>query len=266
MKLFLLISIVLTVSCASDAINGDDKFYTWVDEFGIAHVVARKAESKASTETQEKSQASPAPDQSSFDGSEYISSDKIDSALGEKRHFIWVENGKVIEEVFDISSTESKLVVENIPVSLSNGVTEGWIDSLSLDRVLKFDDIASQEVNLEKHYQYNKNLDLDYLVIELPQDFEFDSVNIKSIVRGRSVALPVVRFFDQNMKLLPIGFTFESEHKETWSNYAYVSGRTIISNQVVFMVVHSNNEPQPPINSLGNIPVSDLGFLVIEAN
>lgn len=268
MKKFVHFSFVFLVSCASNEPLDNQKFYTWVDEFGVAHVVSKEASSESKPKVsidKSQNQHGMLDRKSEINERDYISSDVIDEKLNNKKHFSWMDNGKIIEEIVDLQDVQSS--IEDGGLSKSGtvqSVSQNWVENLDFSKVLSFQEVSNREVNLTHLYTYDSISKTDYLIIEIPKHIELNKIEVRSLLKAHSIALPSVKFFDANLAQLPIPFIFSTEINETWASYAYLSGVVALNDNVAFMVIHSSKEFVAPIKAFDNAPVSDLGFLVIK--
>lgn len=270
MKALIYCCIVSLVACANHELSGDQNFYTWVDEFGVAHVETRKVKNDQALNSEqadnEQHVKKSKPSAIIVNEHNYISSEVIDAKLNQDKHFSWIEDGRVMQQV--VSMADAGEVTSSAALGSDTSlqvVNQSWVDNLDFNKSLSFKDASNKELNLAQLYTYDNKSEIDYLIIELPTFIQFKKLEVKSLLKSHSIALPAIKFLTADLKQLPIPFVFDKDYQETWASYAYLSGEATLHSEAAFMVVHSSKVAAAPIQSLQNAPVSDLGFLVIQA-
>lgn len=276
-KIVFSISIVMLIGCSSAANKGGG-FYTWVDASGNIHTESREAkgsankeEVSASSEGDVKENQTPvivvepvSQDSNAFNPADFKSSELVDAQLAPKRLYSWQDQGAQITQEFSSleGGDESS---ERILETKSNRGNSSY-EHLAQDRIFYFYQIMAKELKLEEIYLFNKKINNDYLLIEMPTENKVKGVLFKSFIKNNKIALPNVVFLSDRYDAISLpALPFSNHVGETWSAHGYMQGVVEIPSSASYMLILAN--PNSGVLQLGgdNVKAVDLGSIFIDA-
>ncbi len=233
-KLLLGIGLIVFISaCSHNPANKSD-FYTWVDESGQIRTVKRKTEEPAEVKKEKAGLAQ-------IDPSEFKSSSDVDRDLKADKMFSWQDQGRQNTYEVDTSSLQKTIsqveAMEAMPTKNPVGYEGGIAQPVLWSRV------KNTEIKLSEFYHYNKTLNKDDLLIELPVGFAGKIITIQSYVHDSAIALPIISFLSDRQQYISETIKPYSEYKaETWINYASISGAFKIPAGAAFLLISTNSD------------------------
>ena len=277
MKSIFSICLIALIGC-SNAINKDGGFYTWVDANGNVHTEKRatkkgggKDEVSSSKEVSIKEDVTPiisapkvAQDKNSFNPDDFRSSEIVDAQLSPKRLYSWQDQGAQITQ--ELSSAEgaddsSEHIMEVKPERNSSNY-----EYLAQDKIFYFHQVMGKELKLEEVYFFNKQINNDYILIEMPFEGRVEGALFKSFIKNNKIALPNIVFLSDRFEAISLSVLPFSNHvEETWSSHGYMHGVVEIPFNASYILVLAN--PNSGVLQLGgkNVKAVNLGSILLDA-
>ncbi len=232
-NIFITYAAFTLIACSPIHTESGDQFYTWVDASGQIRTTQRPSKNSqknpSAPATQDSAvtsnEASNEQTKTKFDTSSYRSSEVIDKQLGETKLFSWQQDGRIINEertIDKIKNTKNPSQAALIPTTPSLATD---YNSLLEQTVFIWSQLKGRELDLFKTYTFNKELNIDSILIEIEQATTGKAIIFSSYVQHKKIALPNVIFLDDRLRAISAAVTpFSHFIEESWSSLAYMQG------------------------------------------
>lgn len=267
MSRFFIFAIALITGCANKSSSSGD-FYTWVDERGQVHTVrTKKASSNTSAQATPKVEkintrgdGTSSMENSSFDASEYTSSDDVDKKLSGQKLFSWNQDGRQLIAEIDTSKNTKDTPEKKHSPSLKAGFTMSFL-GFREGRVNLLTDLISRQLSLENLYITQKKSSKDYVLIEIDVA-DLSYLRLNAFVDSNKVAMPIFNILDSSFNsAATINDAFNNYVGETWSKFGYFVGELAIPLGARYLLIRPNPMPGVVETADGDITLVDFGSL-----
>lgn len=272
MKLVSCFTIVLILSgCLGTNTKYGDEFYTWVDERGNIQTLRKqpviKSKEKNAATSREAVQQSQKLKQNNFDPKDFQTEEQVKAKLRDTKLFAWTEDAgrqQVIEK--DLESERAAIQKDHgTKTSFQSDANKAGYKAFREGFYVSWLDIFSKEISLADYYRFNKQLNRDYLLIDLADMPHMQELRVKSFIASDKVALPQMVFLDDRYsQVSPDSIPFENYFEETWHSYGYLEGAFNVPDAALYLLVYTGNGGQPVELDGKLIKGSDLGRIFFE--
>lgn len=245
---------------SAQAPQGDESFYTWVDDKGQLHSEPRKKKTPQipiSEAGEVKSDINPA---------DFTPVEVVDARLAQKRLYAWTDDqgvNHVEEEDKPKPVAPSDPVVSSV-VESENPYPATCCITLSLQNKLLLSELKTRSLSLEDYYRSDESFSHGVVVVDI--DMPSPALRVQSFIHNNRVAVPDILLLDERYRVVHY-FEAPLSHyvSETWFKFGFLQG--LIGSEfldgVRYLVITPGTKAGVLPLDDNEVKITDFGFVTV---
>lgn len=251
---------ILPRTDSARAPQGDESFYTWVDDKGQLHSEPRK---KKTPQIPVAETGVVNPD---INPADYTPVEVVDARLAQKRLYAWTDDqgvNHVEEKDRPKSEPVSEPVISSVVESESPFPTTCCI-SLSLQNKLLLSELKTRSLSLEDYYHSDESFSHGVVVVDI--DMPSPALRVQSFIHDNRVAVPDILLLDERYRVVHY-FEAPLSHyvSETWFKFGFLQGLigSEFLNGVRYLVITPGSKAGVLPLDDNEVKITDFGFVTV---
>ncbi|MCP5325706.1 MAG: hypothetical protein H7A09_05155 [Oceanospirillaceae bacterium] len=252
---------VLPGKGSAQAPQGDESFYTWVDDKGQLHSEPRKKKTPQITASSEKGDG-----KSDINPADYTPVEVVDARLAQKRLYAWTDDQGLnhVEEKDKPKPEDAPVPVVSSVVESENPFPATCCITLSLQNKLLLSELKTRSLSLEDYYHSDESFSHGAVVVDI--DMPSPALRVQSFIRNNRVAVPDILLLDERYRVVHY-FEAPLSHyvSESWFKFGYLQG--LIGSEfldgVRYLVITPGSKAGVLPLDENEVKITDFGFVTV---